>query len=56
MTEDQKKKAGSAAGALGLSINAQGEIVNGKNEKVDKTALKNLQEKKYLNLKMYLIY
>ena len=44
MTEDQKKKAGAAASMLGLGINAQGEIINGKNEKVSKDALKNLQE------------
>lgn len=44
MDETQKKKAKAAAEGLGLQINGEGELVNGKNEKVDRSSLKNLQE------------
>lgn len=44
MDETQKKKAIAAAKGLGLEINGQGEIVNGKNEKVDRATLNNLQQ------------
>lgn len=44
MDESQKKKAIASASLLGLSFNGQGELVNGKNEKVDRGSLKNLQE------------
>lgn len=44
MDETQKKKATAAAEALGLSINGQGELINGKNEKVDRNSLKSLQD------------